>query len=437
MGRSLLFTWPLFLGLALIMMGNGIQIVLLGLRASDAGNSNLITGIIMGGYFLGFFTGSIIVPNTLLKVGHIRTFGALASIASATVLLHLLFINPIFWGILRVITGFCYAGMFIVVESWLNEKATNETRGQILSIYMIITMTGLGAGQLISGFDDGVSIELFLLASVLISIALVPVLITANKAPDFQAPEMISVRRLIQISPLALFGLFATGIVVAMLLGAGAIYAKNIGLTAGQTSLFMASITIGVFCLQYPIGRISDRFDRRHVILGTCLSAALFALILNILGKDNFAFLLFFMALYGGSSITLYSLFIAHANDYLTPSQMVSTSSSLVMANGAGAVIGAPLVAASMDLIGNWSYFTLIGTMHFALALFIGYRMMVRPSIPTEAQGPLILLPETATATAVSLNPETEWIENSPEKLAEANPLEDNPYLPNHIIQQK
>ena len=416
---SLLSTWPLFLGLTLIMIGNGIQVVLLGLRASAAGNSNLITGIMMGGYFLGFLFGSIIVPKILSKVGHIRTFGALASIASASVLLHLLFIDPFSWGILRMITGFCYAGMFIVVESWLNERATNETRGRILSVYMIITMTGLGAGQLISGFDDGVSLNLFLLASILVSLAVVPVLITASKAPDFEAPEMVSFRRLIQISPLALIGLLVTGIVVAMLLGVGTIYAKNIGLTTGQTSLFMASVTIGVFCLQYPIGRISDRFDRRLVILGTCSSAALFALILNILSKDNFELLLLFTALYGGTSLTLYSLFIAHANDYLTPSQMVSTSSSLLMVNGVGAVIGAPMVAASMDLIGDWSYFSLIGSIHFGLAIFILYRMMKRPSIPPEAQGPLILLPETATATAATLNPETEWIENNKTTISE------------------
>ena len=427
---SLLSTWPLFLGLTLIMIGNGIQVVLLGMRASAAGNSNLITGIMMGGYFLGFLFGSIIVPNTLSKVGHIRTFGALASIASASVLLHLLFIDPFSWGILRMITGFCYAGMFIVVESWLNERATNKTRGRILSVYMIITMTGLGAGQLISGFDDGVSLNLFLLASILVSLAVVPVLITASKAPDFEAPEMVSFRRLIQISPLALIGLLVTGIVVAMLLGVGTVYAKNIGLTTGQTSLFMASVTIGVFCLQYPIGRMSDRFDRRLVILGTCSSAALFAMILNIQGKDNFELLLLFMALYGGTSLTLYSLFIAHANDYLTPSQMVSTSSSLLMVNGVGAVIGAPMVAASMDLIGDWSYFSLIGSIHFGLAIFILYRMMTRPSIPPEAQGPLILLPETATATAASLNPETEWIENKKKTISEENLLESNPYFP-------
>ena len=431
--RSLISTWPLFFGLALIMIGNGIQIVLLGLRASASGYSNLITGIMMGGYFLGIFIGSMVVPNTLSKVGHIRTFGALAAIASASILMHLILSDPISWSFLRVFTGFCYAGMYIVVESWLNERATNETRGQILSIYMIITMTGLGVGQLISGFDDGISYNLFLIASVLISLAVVPILITAAKAPDFEAPEMISIRRLIQISPLALVGLFVTGIVVAMLFGIGAIYAKNIGLNTLQTSLFMASTTVGVFCLQYPLGKISDKFDRRSVILGICLSAAIFALILSLLEKNNFIFLLLFMSLYGGTSLALYSLFIAHANDYLPPSQMVSTSSSLVMVNGIGAVIGAPLVATSMDLLGNWSYFMLIGIFHIGLALFIGYRMSVRPSIPTEAQGPLVLLPETATATAVSLNPEAEWIENNPDINTEANPLQDNPYFQKDI----
>ncbi len=431
--RSLISTWPLFFGLTLIMIGNGIQLILIGLRASAAGYSNVITGLMMAGYFLGIFIGSLIVPKTLSEVGHVRTFGALAAVASASVLLHILLANPLAWAVLRLITGFCYAGMYIVVESWLNEKATNDTRGQILSIYMIITMAGLGLGQLISGADDGISIDLFLIASVLVSLAVVPVLITAAKAPEFEAPEMVSLRRLLQISPLALTGLFLHGIVMAMLFGIGAFYAKSIGLSTGQTSLFMASTTLGILCLQYPLGRFSDRFDRRVVILGIAVSAAVFAFLLSFLGKNEFFLILLLMALFGGTSLTLYSLFIAHANDYLTPSQMVSTSSSLVMVNGIGAVIGAPLVAISMDLFGNWSYFGLIGIIHIGLAIFIGYRMAVRPAVPAEAQGPLVLLPDTSTAMAVSLNPETEWVDNSIAAQSEADPLEDNPYFPKDL----
>ena len=428
--HSLMSTWPLFFGLTLIMIGNGIQVILIGLRASAAGFSNLLIGIMMAGYFLGIFIGSIIITKTLSEVGHVRTFGALAAIASASVLLHVLSENPYAWSVLRFITGFCYAGMYIVVESWLNGKATNETRGQILSIYMITTMTSLGAGQLIGGVDDGISIDLFLFASILVSVAVVPVLIFATKVPEFEAPELVSLRRLVQISPLALIGLFLHGIIISILFGVGTIYAKSIGLSTFQTSMFMASATVGILCLQYPIGVFSDRFDRRIVIFGINISASIFAFWLSILGDTEFFLILSLMGLFGGTSLTLYSLFIAHANDYLTPSQMVSTSSSLVMVNGFGAVIGAPLVAVSMDLFGDWAYFSLIAFIHLGLATFVGYRMTVRPSIPAEAQGPLILLPDTSTATAVTLNPETEWIDNSPETKAEADPLKDNPYFP-------
>ena len=205
---------------------------------------------------------------------------------------------------------------------------------------------------------------------------------------------------------------------------------KILAYQAGKHHYLWLVFSIGVFCLQYPIGRISDRFDRRLVFLGKCSSAALFALILKIQGKDNYALLLSFMALYGGTSLTLYSLFIAHADDYLTPSQMVSTSSSLVMVNGVGAVLGNPMGAVSMELVRNWSFFTLIGSIHFGLAIFIVYRIMVRQSIPAEAQGPLILLPENATATVVSLNPETKWIHSNLKTVSEEISLEGNPYFP-------
>lgn len=196
-------SWTLFFGLALIMIGNGVQLVLLGVRASDAGFTNFTSGIVMGGYFLGLFLGSLIVPRFLARVGHIRVFGALASIASAAVLLHIIMINPALWWATRLLSGFAYAGMYIVVESWLNDSATNKTRGQILSIYLIITMAGMGIGQMLAGLDDGASATLFLVASVAVSVAVVPILISVGKAPDFSVTETTNLRRLFQISPLA------------------------------------------------------------------------------------------------------------------------------------------------------------------------------------------------------------------------------------------
>ena len=422
-------SWTLFFGLALIMVGNGLQLILLGVRSSEAGFSNLVSGFVMGGYFLGLFIGSLIVPRFLASVGHIRVFGALASIASATVLVHVIVVDPYIWGMTRIMSGFAYAGMYIVVESWLNDSATNKTRGQILSLYLIITMGGMGIGQLVAGLDDGVSSTLFLISSAAVSIAVVPILITVGKAPDFTLSETTSFRRLLQISPLAFVGMAAQGVVASMMFGMGAVYGTRIGLTPSQVSIFMVSVTIGSLLVQFPVGRLSDIMDRRVVILIVATISGLLAMIGTFFGGGQFMMLALIMGLYGGMSLTLYSLCIAHANDFLSPSQMVGTASALIMVNGAGAVVGSPLVALTMDIVGDIGYFGLMAFVHFALSAFVLLRMTVRASVPAEAQGPFVAVPEAGTAVAVTLNPEVAW-EELPEETDEPDPLADNPYLP-------
>ena len=422
-------SWTLFFGLALIMVGNGLQLILLGVRSSEAGFSNLVSGFVMGGYFLGLFIGSMIVPKFLASVGHIRVFGALASIASAAVLVHVIVVDPYIWGMTRIMSGFAYAGMYIVVESWLNDSATNKTRGQILSLYLIITMGGMGIGQLIAGLDDGVSSTLFLISSAAVSIAVVPILITVGKAPDFTISETTSFRRLFQISPLAFVGMAAQGVVASMMFGMGAVYGTRIGLSPSQVSIFMVSVTAGSLLVQFPVGRLSDLMDRRFVILIVAFIAGLLAMLGAVFGSSQFMILALIMGLYGGTSLTLYSLCIAHANDYLSPSQMVGTASALIMVNGAGSVVGSPLVALTMDIVGDIGYFGLMAGVHFALSGFVLLRMTVRASVPTEAQGPFVAVPEAGTAVAVTLNPEVAWEEVSDES-DEPDPLADNPYLP-------
>lgn len=427
MFRSLLASWPLFFGLLLIMIGNGLMLLVLGIRAENAGFSSVISGVMMGGYFLGFFGGSAIVPRFLVAVGHIRTFGALSAIASAAVLLHLLETNPILWTALRFFTGFSYAGMYIVVESWLNEKSDNETRGQMLAIYMIITMAGIGSGQILGGLDNGVSILPFLFASVLVSLAVVPILLTAARAPEFSTPDPVPVRRLYQISPLALIGMLLQGMTTSMAFGLGAIYATTVGLTSQQASIFLSAFTIGNMLLQYPLGRLSDYFDRRVMILAIAVAAGIAASVAAQLDGSYFWLLILFTGLYGGLSLTIYSLCIAHANDYLTPSQMVSTASTLITINGVGAILGSPLMGLSMDFIGNYSYFWLIALVHFGLAGFVLTRMFARPAIPAEAQSPFVAVPEAGTAVAVQLNPETPY--QASEEEEETELFADNPYL--------
>ena len=426
--RAITSTWTLFFGLLLISAGNGLQVVLLGIRAPEAGFSNFATSIVMSGWFAGIFIGSMIVPNILAKVGHVRVFGAMAAIASATVLVHIIFLNPSVWTAMRFASGFSFAGMYIVCESWLNEKATNENRGQLLSLYTIINMGGMGAGQMMVSFGQDGGTGLFLLVSVMVSIAVVPILITASSAPNFEAPERISFRRLIQVSPLAVTGMTCIGVIISMVFGMGAVYGSLIGLNNTQIGYFITAITIGTLIFQYPIGRLSDKFDRRAVILVSAIFAGLIAGIAGLFGPNSFSTLLVLMLILGGLIFSLYSLFIAHANDYLTPSQMVAMSSGLLMVNGGGAVVGSPLAAFVIEFLDITAFMPTISVVLFALSGFIIYRMNVRSAVPAEAQGAFVAIPDTSTGVAVKLSPEVEWLMDQDQDTNDNDPLKGNPY---------
>ena len=427
--KAIISTWTLFFGLLLISAGNGLQVVLLGTRAPEAGFSNIATGIVMSGYFAGIFAGSIIVPHILARVGHVRVFGAMSAIASAAVLIHVVFLDPFVWTGMRFASGFSFAGMYIVCESWLNEKATNETRGQLLSLYMITNMAGMAAGQLMISLGEAGSAGLFLLASVLVSIAVVPILITASAAPSFEAPERISFRRLVQVSPLAVVGMVFVGIVISMVFGMGAVYGRNIGLDNTQVGYFMTSITLGTLALQYPVGRLSDKFDRRVVIFGATVIAGIAIGIASLFSADQFALLLIMMLIFGGLVFSLYSLFIAHANDFLAPSQMVAMSSGLLMVNGAGAVMGSPLAASVIEIVGNHGFLPTIAGFLFLLAGFVLYRMRMRSAVPAEAQGAFVAIPDSSSGVAVNLSPEVEWVMDRDEDDDENDPFKNNPYV--------
>ena len=427
--RSAATSWTLFFGLLLIMAGNGLQVVLLGVEAKDAGFSNVVTGFVMAGYFLGMFFGSILVPKLLNNVGHVRVFGAMSALASAAVLVIALFVNPLVWAMMRILTGFSFAGMYIVCESWLNDKSTNKTRGQMLSLYMIVSMGGMGIGQMLVGFGGEQSITLFLLASVMVSIAVVPILLTTGSAPGFEAPERMSMRRLVQVSPLAVIGLAINGVAVSMMFGMGAVYGRSIGMDNAEVGYFMTAPMLGALLLQYPVGRLSDRFDRRLVILSVSIMGGVAAGLATLFGQQQFAFLILCMLIYGGALFPSYSLCIAHANDFLTPSQMVAAASGLVMVNGIGAVIGSPMAAMAIEYLGIGSFFVMIAGVQVLLALFVLFRMTRRAAVPNEAQGPFVAIPESGSAVAATLNPEAQWIPSSQEVTEEEDPFHDNPYV--------
>jgi MFS family permease len=232
------------------------------------------TGLVMSMFYVGFLGGCIHVDRLVAHVGHVRTFGVLASIASAAVLVHAVFVDPVAWGFLRLASGYCFAGLYVVAESWLNARATNETRGQLLSIYMIVTYLGVGGGQLLLNTASPLGCELFILTSVLISLALVPLLMSAGPTGSVRQSTRVSLRELMRLSPLGTAGAFAVGITSGKLFSTGPVYAGTAGLSVADTSLFMAAAVTGTIILQWPIGRSSDVFDRRKVIALVTFAAA-------------------------------------------------------------------------------------------------------------------------------------------------------------------
>ena len=339
MGSAIAASWALLLGVGILMLGDGLQATLLSVRASLEAFPTSTIGLIMSTFSVGFLGGSLYAPRIVARVGHIRVFAALASMASAAILIHAVFIHPVTWGALRFVSGFCLAGLYVVAESWLNDRATNETRGQLLSIYMVISYVGVAVGQLLLNLADPLGFGLFILTSVLISIAVVPLLLSAGPTPSIEALTPMNVKQLYQITPLGVVGAMGEGMAVAAFFAMGPVYANAMGFSLKEISLFMTAAVIGCVLLQWPIGHLSDRFDRRQVLTAVALLAGVAAAIVASFELTTLQLMLI-VGVFGGLSLPLYSLVIAHANDFLEPHEMVAASGGLVLASGIGAVFG-------------------------------------------------------------------------------------------------
>ena len=403
--RTLSASWPLFFGLALIMIGNGLQGTLLGVRASIENFDTVVIGLVMSLYYFGFLGGSYYVPKLLSRVGHIRVFTALASLASATVLLHGLYPDPWIWGAIRALTGFAYAGLFIVVESWLNNTSTPKTRGKIFGIYQVISYGGMVIGQFLLNFSDPAQIDLFIITSILVSIALIPISLSSRPAPDFDEPDHLPLKRLFKISPLGLIGCFGTGVGTGTLFGLGAVYASQIGMSISQISTFMAIFIFGGVASQIPIGWLSDRYDRRIVLIGVALLSSIASIMCFMASSDPFWLNISMFAL-GAITLPIYGLAIAHITDHLTPKQYVAGSSSAILINGTGAAIGPLVISVIMQIFGIDSFFILVSIVFFILFAYGLYRTRRRDAIPLEDQGDHVTMPLRPSPISMTITEE-------------------------------
>ena len=377
--------WALLVGMAAMLAGNGLQSSLLGLRAEAEGFGGTVTGLMMSGYFAGFFAGCVLTPRFIRRVGHIRTFAALASLASIAILIHGVLVLPTIWTAMRLLTGFCFAGLYVVAESWLNDSANNALRGSLLAVYMIVSYLGLAGGQVLLNVAPPGGYTLFMVCSIVISFALIPILLTVAPQPDASAPSPISARHLLRVTPLGIVGCFATGIANGVILGMAAVYARRVGLDVGAVSAFMVAVVLGGAVLQWPIGKLSDVIDRRKVILVTALLAAVAALAMQLAAGFGLAVFLLGGAVMGGLVLSLYSLFLAYTNDWLDPRQMIGASSTLVLAYGAGAIFGPSGAGWLMDRFGPAGFAGYLAVIHAGIALFAAYRM-TRRAAPADQE---------------------------------------------------
>jgi MFS family permease len=400
------------LSLAIVMMGNGLQNVLLPIRANLEAFPTPVIGLLASVYYAGFMGGCLLVPWVVRRVGHIRAFAAFCAIASATALIHALVVDSMAWAALRLFSGFCFAGIYVVVESWMNERADNTNRGRLLSVYRIVDLGALSVGQLLLPLADPMAFTLFSAIAILVSLGLVPICMTSASAPGPIVTVRLRLWRLYGVSPLGVVGAFGTGLANGALWGLGMIFASRLGMELDFVAYFMALTVVGGVILQWPIGRLSDHIDRRTVLAFTAVVASLAGVVLAIFGAGSELLALGVGCLYGGLSMPLYSLAISHANDFLDEGDFVETSSGLMFCFSTGAVIGPLLAAPLIDVIGPGGLFVFTATTHAVLAAFAFYRMTQRPAFPVEEQDPFRSVP-IMTALILDLDPRAPDMEDS------------------------
>ena len=411
--RSAKAVRTLLVGMAFLMVGNGLQASVLGVRSEIEGFGFAVGGAVMAGYFVGFLFGTAVAERFLAAVGHIRVFAALASTASSAAILHAVWVNPVSWAMLRLVFGLCLAGLYVVVESWLNDMATNADRGRILGGYMVVMMGGLAGGQLLLAGGDPASFELFVLVSVLVSLALVPITLSATTGPPVVVPEPLSLRRLVSIIPTGAVTAFWTGAAHGTLLGLAAIYASAEGLSDGRIAVFTAAAPLGCAVLQWPIGWLSDRVSRRGVI-AVAAAAAAAAAGGALFVEPGSAPSLVLMFLFGGFTFPLHSLAVAITADRVAPAQITSATATLVRLTGLGAAIFPAVAGAVMGATGPAAFYLVLVGVHVVVAVYVLYRIVVHPTIPVAEQSDYITLPARATAVTANLHPDVAEAEPPP-----------------------
>lgn len=406
--KPLVFSYSaLLFGTLLLLAGIGLLGSLVPLRLDAAGFSAVTIGLVGGAYFVGLIVGTRYAGRVIGAVGHIRAFAASASVLSVATLSFPLVPSAEAWAGLRFVSGFCLAGLFMCVESWLNAQTSNEQRGRILSLYMIAVYLGQGSGQMLLPLPDPNGIIRFMVAAAFVSLAVVPIAVTRIAAPTPTSSGAMTLRQLYALSPLGIQGAFASGLSLGAFYALAPVVARELGLDVGGTAQFMGLVIVGGLILQWPIGRLSDRIDRRFVLIAVSVGLVAVSGVFVVAERWSPTSLLPLAPVLGAAIFTLYPLSVAHANDRLEPDRVVAVSAGLITAYGLGAVIGPPAAAALMESMGPTGLFVFVGAVGTGTVAFTLWRMRRRPPVPVAEQAAFVPLPET-TLLAGALDPRGE-----------------------------
>lgn len=392
--------WALLLGIVLIMLGNGMHFTLIGLRGGLEGFSSVELAVVTSGYFMGFLSGARATPVMIRRVGHVRVFAALGSLMSAALIAFPLLTEPWAWTVLRLLVGFCMSGVYVAAESWLNAASTNQTRGKVLSAYMIAQTLGIIGAQGLLTLGDASTSVLFIGASILVSVSFAPILLSVTPAPVADVARPMSLRGLLSASPLGTVGIFLLGSVYATQSGMGAVFGTQIGMTTTQIALFVAMLFAGALVMQYPVGWLSDRMDRRQLIFGAAALGSASCAAGWITG-GALAPLMAAAFFAGGVTTPLYALFLAYTNDALSPEDMPAASGGLVFTFGLGAIAGPMVTGWAMQVFGPFAFWPVLGALFTAIAFYALYRMTQTTTLPVDQTDSYLSVLPTTSSVAV------------------------------------
>jgi MFS family permease len=390
---------------AVFIAGNGLVGTLIPVRASLAGFSTDTLGLIGSAYYIGFVAGCFTGPQLLARVGHSRTFAVCAGIAAATTLFQSIFVSATVWVFMRAGFGFAAAGLYMVIESWLNERAEPRSRGRIFATYMTINYASLIVGQMLFSSNKPTSFTLFDLAAVFYALCLIPVGLTLLPQPQATVVPKLRPARLFRISPVGVVGCLAVGLANSAVWAWAPIFAQDHGLTRAWLSIFMSILTLGGAVIQLPLGRLSDRMDRRYVILGICLASAAVGTMLYLFAGHGRTDLLLLIGIFGITALPFYGLSVAHANDRIPREAFVEASATLLMLNALASCFGPSLAAVLIEHFGTAALFLYTATIHVAMAAFVVVRLTMRDGLIGETRDKFEMMPQQGSPAGLELDP--------------------------------